>query len=66
LTPDRTDYIDAAELRNLCRRSAIQLGTIDALLAQLCVRHQLMLLTIDNDFVLAAKHCDLNVWTLEG
>lgn len=65
LTPDRTDYIDAAELRNLCRRSGIQLGTIDALLAQLCIRHQLMLLTTDNDFVFAAKYCDLTVWTLE-
>ena len=65
LMPDRTDYIDAAELRNLCRRSGVQLGTIDALLAQLCIRHQLMLLTSDNDFVFAAKYCDLNVWTLE-
>jgi predicted nucleic acid-binding protein len=65
LTPDRTDYIDAAELRNLCRRSGVQLETIDALLVQLCIRHRLVLLTTDNDFVLAAKYCDLSVWTLE-
>jgi hypothetical protein len=64
LTPDRADYIDAAELRNLCRRSGVQLGTIDALLAQLCIRHQLVLLTTDKDFLLAAKHCDLSVWGL--
>lgn len=62
LAPDRADYVDAAEIRNLCRRSGVQLGTIDALLAQLCIRHQLMLLTTDNDFVLAAKYCDLTVW----
>jgi predicted nucleic acid-binding protein len=63
LTPDRQDYIDAADLRNRCRRAGIQLGTIDALLAQLCVRHQLTLLTTDNDFDSAAKHCALRVWT---
>jgi hypothetical protein len=62
LAPDRQDYIDAAELRNLCRRAGVQLGTIDALLAQLCVRHQLTLLTTDNDFVRAAEHCTLHVW----
>lgn len=63
LAPDRQDYIDAAELRNLCRRSGVQLGTIDALLAQLCIRHSLTLLTTDNDFVCAAKHCDLDIWS---
>ena len=34
----------------------MQLGTIDALLAQLCDRHGLMLLTTGNDFVHAAAH----------
>lgn len=63
LTPDRQDYVDAADLRNLCRRSGVQLGTIDALLAQLCIRHSLTLLTTDNDFVGAARHCDLSVWS---
>ncbi|HEY1891115.1 MAG TPA: PIN domain-containing protein [Steroidobacteraceae bacterium] len=63
LAPDRQDYIDAADLRNHCRRSGVQLGTIDALLAQLCIRHSLTLLTADNDFICAAKHCDLIVWS---
>jgi predicted nucleic acid-binding protein len=63
LIPDRADHIDAAEIRNLCRRSGIQIGTIDALLSQLCIRHSMTLLTTDNDFVLAAKYCDLDVWT---
>ena len=63
LAPDRRDYIDAAELRNRCRRAGVQIGTIDALLAQLCVRHNLILLTTDNDFVHAALHCTLRVWT---
>ena len=62
LAPDRQDHIDAAELRNRCRRAGVQIGTIDALLAQLCIRHKLMLLTTDNDFVQAASHCPLRVW----
>ena len=62
LVPDRRDYIDAAEVRNRCRRSGVQMGTIDALLAQLCIRHELTLLTTDDDFTLAAKHCALKVW----
>ncbi len=66
LTPDRTDYIDAAEVRNLCRRSGVQLGTIDALVAQLCIRHELILLTTDYDFVLAARHCNLSIWSPEN
>src|SRR6266567_969406 len=28
LVPDRDDHIDAAELRNKCRRAGIQIGTI--------------------------------------
>lgn len=62
IAPDRQDHIDAAALRNLCRRNGVQLGTIDALLAQLCIRHRLTLLTTDNDFLFAAPHCRLRVW----
>jgi predicted nucleic acid-binding protein len=62
LVPDRKDHIDAAELRNRCRRAGVQMGTIDALIAQICVRHHLTLLTTDGDFVSAAKHCALRVW----
>jgi predicted nucleic acid-binding protein len=63
LQPDRDDYIEAAELRNACRRSGVQLGTIDALLAQLAIRHELTLLTTDKDFSYAAKHTRLRVWS---
>jgi predicted nucleic acid-binding protein len=62
LVPDREDHVDAAELRNTCRRAGIQIGTIDALLAQLCIRHDLTLLTTDQDFGHAAAHCPLKVW----
>ena len=62
LGPDRQDHIDAAELRNRCRRAGVQTGTIDALLAQICIRHSLTLLTTDNDFGHMAAHCPLQVW----
>jgi predicted nucleic acid-binding protein len=62
LNPDRQDHIEAAKLRNQCRRSGIQIGTIDALLAQLCIRHALPLLTTDKDFIHAAAHCPLRLW----
>jgi predicted nucleic acid-binding protein len=66
LQPDREDHVAAAELRNTCRRAGIQIGTIDALLAQLCIRHDLTLLSTDNDFKLAAPHCALRVWTAKN
>ena len=62
LSPDRQDPIDAAELRNKCRRSGVQAGTIDALLAQLCDCHGLALLTTDKDFAHIALHCPLVLW----
>ena len=60
--PDRQDHVDAAALRTTCRRAGVQIGTIDALLAQLCIRHQLTLLTTDQDFTHAARHCRLRIW----
>lgn len=62
IVPDREDHVGAAALRNRCRRTGVQLGTIDALLAQLCIRHDLQLLTTDRDFAHASKHCPLRLW----
>ncbi len=62
LAPDREDHIEAADLRNRCRRSGVQIGTVDALLAQLCIRHGLTMLTADNDFRHIAEHSTLRVW----
>ncbi len=61
LQPDRSDHIAAAALRNVCRNAGVRIGTIDALLAQLCIRHDLVLLTTDKDFTHAARHCRLRV-----
>jgi len=62
LQPDRDDLIGTAALRNACRQAGVQIGTTDALLAQLAIRHALMLLTADKDLTHAAKHCALRVW----
>ena len=61
LLPDRQDHVDAAELRNTCRRAGVQIGTIDCIIAQLCIRNDLTLLTTDNDFAMAAAHCPLKL-----
>ncbi len=63
LTPDRRDHIEAAELRNHCRRNGVQVGTLDALLAALCIRHELMMLSADKAFASVARFTGLRVWT---
>lgn len=63
VVPDRADYVAAADLRNRCCRQGIQIGTIDALLARLCSRHDLVMLSTDRDFALMAAVAGLNVWT---
>lgn len=63
LVPDRTDHVEAAALRNTCRRNGVQVGTIDAILAQLCIRHSLRMLSSDRDFQGMAKHCALRLWS---
>jgi hypothetical protein len=62
LTPERQDHVEAAGLRNDCRRRGVQVGTIDALFAQLCIRHGLTMLTCDDDFRLMSQHCRLALW----
>lgn len=62
IQPDRLDHIGAAEVRNVCRRSGVQVGTIDALLIQLCGRYELTLLSSDKDFANAAPYVPFKLW----
>jgi predicted nucleic acid-binding protein len=62
LVPTRDDHIAAAELRNRCRRAGVRVGTIDAILAQLCLHHDLIMLSTDNDFKRIATQCALKLW----
>jgi predicted nucleic acid-binding protein len=63
LVPDRQDHVDAAALRNDCRRRGVQVGTIDALLARICLRHNLAMLTTDQDFHRVARISGLKLRT---
>lgn len=63
IVPDRDDHVSAADLRNRCRRAGIQVGTIDALFAQLCVHRNLQMLTTDPDFEGVASHSALALWS---
>jgi predicted nucleic acid-binding protein len=63
IQPDREDHIAAADLRNTCRKAGVQIGTVDALIAQLCIRHDLTLLSTDKDFAHAAQRCRLKLWS---
>ena len=62
IQPDRQDHVAAAEVRNACRRSGVQIGTIDALLIQLCGRHDLTLLSADKDFSNVAAFVPFKLW----
>ena len=62
IVPGRDNHIRAAELRNKCRRAGVQIQTIDALLAQLCIEHDLLMLTTDRDFEAIGKHSELKTW----
>jgi predicted nucleic acid-binding protein len=63
IVPDLTDHISAAELRTTCRQKGVQIGTIDALLAQLAIGHDLEFLTSDRDFTLVARYAPLRILT---
>ena len=62
IQPDRQDHVAAAEVRNVCRRAGVQIGTIDALLVQLCGRYDMTLLSSDKDFANAARHVPFRLW----
>jgi predicted nucleic acid-binding protein len=61
IVPDLEDHVNAASIQTTCRRSGMQIGTIDALLAQLAIRNDLEFLTADRDFSLVARHTPLRL-----
>lgn len=62
LEPGREDHVAAAELGNRMRAAGIQVGTVDALIAQLAIGHELVLLSTDRDFEHIAAHAPLSLW----
>lgn len=47
---ERQDYVEAARLRNNCRRRGIGAGAIDFLIASACIENDLLLFSNDKDF----------------
>jgi len=66
IIPERRDYIAAADLKVKLRQKGIQAGTIDVLLAQLCLRHGLSLLSVDKDFAHMTKYAPLSLLYLSA
>lgn len=62
IEPSEADHRHGAEVFRTCRRSGVQLHTVDALLAALCIRRDLPLLTSDRDFDHAAQIVPLQLW----
>lgn len=62
IKPERDDYIQAARLRNLCRKKGIQASPVDFLISATCAKRGYPLLTSDQDFFRIAKHCDLHLF----
>lgn len=63
VVPDRDDHVQAADLHGAARKKEIQVGTVDALLAALCLRRDLTILSTDADFRNLGKVAPLLIWT---
>lgn len=60
--PERSDYLEAARIFRVCRsRGHTIRSTIDCLIAQGCLRHDLALLTKDRDFRVIAGYTELRL-----
>ena len=62
LTPSREDHVAAAGVRKTLRSAGVQVGTIDALIAELAIAGGHRLLTTDNDFRAASRHVSFQLW----
>ena len=59
---DRAGYGQAAALYRKCRANGYTIrSTVDCLIAQICIRDNLSLLTRDRDFEIIAKNSDLSI-----
>jgi predicted nucleic acid-binding protein len=63
IEPSREDYRDAARLGRSCRAAGVQWGVVDSLIAQLAIANDCTLITTDRDFIHAAEHIPLKIWT---
>jgi predicted nucleic acid-binding protein len=62
ITPDLHDHIEASAMYRRSRRQGIQLKTVDALIATMCLRADAELLTLDRDFDHLVEREGLRLW----
>ena len=44
------------------KRAVVTLALQEFILAQICIRHGMTMLTADRGFLMASKHCALRAW----
>ena len=56
-------YLRAAEYTRRCRSHGVELSTVDALVAAIAVHYDVPLWTLDQDFVRAAQHLPIRLYS---
>ena len=57
-------HIEAANISNFCRKAGVSATTVDCLIAAQCIMENGILLTLDDDFSLMARHCTLRLYPI--
>ncbi|MBI5576530.1 MAG: PIN domain-containing protein [Deltaproteobacteria bacterium] len=57
-------HIKAANISNVCRKAGVSAATVDCLIAAQCIMEKGILLTMDDDFSLMARHCTLRLYPI--
>ena len=52
---ERSDYVAAAGLHRTCASAGVTASTVDCLIAAVCIREKMTLLTVDADFQRIAR-----------
>ncbi len=57
-------HVEAANISNVCRKAGVSAATVDCLIAAQCILENGILLTLDDDFSLMARHCTLRLYPI--
>ena len=61
----KKDYIDAADLKNKLSKKGVTAGSVDFLIACICINNNFLLASYDNDFRHISKNSELQVIDFE-
>lgn len=57
-------HVEAANISNVCRKVGVSAATVDCLIAAQCIMENGILLTMDDDFSLIARHSTLRLYPM--